>query len=732
MASAPLMSTDPGAPRDWQQQEKEKGPTTAADAGKKMNDEETQDFLEHARTEYQADVDYDRPNREAALDDLVFVFKDPWDPEVRRSREAQGRPCISINTLPQTIGQVIGDRRLNETSIQVLPKEDGDKDVAEVRGDLIRNIEAQSKAKRVYDRALENQVACGIGNFKVVLDYADDDVFMQDIFIRTIANPLAVIWDRMSVDPTGRDARHCYVQDTLPRKVFERRWPDQAPSDLGQELSSRLRQNGWFTNDTVRIVEYWRMVYRDRTLALMLDGSVIDITDKDKAEYEANLFLDGEGKPRTRKSSKCYAQMWLITGHAILDGPYELPVNRLPVFRVNGRVGMVGEDRVRFGLTRFAKDGARYKNYWRSSATELISMATKAQWVGPDDAFEGYEDSFRNSHRSGDPLLRYRKNASAPPQRVDPPAVPTAILNEAAMAAQDIKDTTGIQDASLGIRSNETSGKAIMARQREGDVATIMYHDELNSAIEECGDVINQLIPVVYDTARTIRVIGKDGEARLVRINDQNDPESIDLAKGKYDVAISTGPSFTTKRVEAAENVLQLAQAVPLLGQVAPDLLVETQDLPNGDQFVERLKRALPPQLTQDDSAGGDGTEGQPGMPQQPDPAQAAQAQAQQMQEHAQQMQMEAAQQAQQHAVMMQAMELRREEAAVQKAEADARAAAANADKAEAQAEEARAKMHGTVATTINSLSPDMSDVGEEDETTDTPPGAQPAAGIAQ
>jgi len=725
MASAPLMSNDPGAPRDWSLQEKEKSPTSPADSGGKMTDEETQEFLDHARTEFQADTDYDRPNREAALDDLVFVFKDPWDPVVRRSREAQGRPCISINTLPQTIGQVIGDRRLNETSIRVLPKEDGDKDVAEVRADLIRNIEAQSKAKRVYDRALENQVACGIGNFKVVLDYADDDVFTQDIFIRTIANPLAVIWDRMSVDPTGRDARHCFVQDTMPRKVFERRWPDHTPDDLGMELSTRLRQNGWFTNDVVRIVEYWRMVYRDRTIALMKDGSVLDVTDKDEAEYAENLYLDDQGKPRKRVAPRCVAQMYLITGHAILDGPYELPINRLPVFRVNGREGMVGDDRVRFGLTRFGKDAARLKNYWRSTSAELLAMAPKAQWAGPADAFEGYEESIRNSHRSGDPIIKWAKNASAQPIRMDPPPLPAAVLNEAAMNAQDVKDTTGIQDASLGIRSNETSGKAIMARQREGDVATIMYHDELNSAIEECGDVINQLIPIVYDTARTIRVIGKDGEARLVRINDPMHPDSIDLAKGKYDVAITTGPSFTTRRVEAAEGIIQLAQAVPLIGQAAPDLLVATQDIPNGDEFVERLKKALPPQLTQDDDAGTEGAEGPEGAQPQADPMQAQQ---QQMAA----MQAQAAQAAQQHAMQMAQIELRKEQANAEKAEADARAAVANAERAEAQAEEARAKLHGHIATTINSLAPDESALGDEAGTADTPPGAQPAALEAQ
>lgn len=715
MASAPLPTSDPAAPRDWE--------TDIEPAGK-MTDDQALDFLAEAREEYQADADYDRPNREASLDDLVFVYKDPWDPAVRRSREAQGRPCMVINTLPQIIGQVIGDRRMNETSIQVLPKADGDQKVAELRGDMIRSIEAHSKAKRVYDNACENQVACGIGNFKVALDWADGDGMQQDIFIRPIANPLAVIWDRMSVDPTGRDARHCFIQDTMPRKVFEKQWPDKAPDGMGDDLSTKLRQNGWFTKDTVRIVEFWRMIYRDRKLAMALDGSTLDITDLKKEDYQFRVWIDpATQKPVIRTRKSCYAQMHLITGNAILDGPYELPISRLPVFRVMGRVGMVGDDQVRYGLTRFAKDPARYKNYWRSVSAELLAMAPKAQWAGPADAFEGYEDSIRNAHRSGDPIIKWAKNPSAQPERVNPPPMPVAVLNEAAMNAQDIKDTTGIQDASLGIRSNETSGKAIMARQREGDVATIIYHDNLNAAIEECGGVCNELLPFVNDKARTTRVIGKNGEARLVRINDPDDPEAVDITKGEYDVTISTGPSFTTKRVEAAEALVSLAQAVPMLGQVAPDLLVASQDIPNGDEFVERLKKALPPQLTQDDGPG-EGPDGEPmqgGQQAQPDPMQ-------QQQMQMAQMQAEAAQMAQQHAMQMAEIELRKEQANAEKAEADARAAAANADKAEAQAEEARAKLHGGIATTLNSLAPEESALGEASETADTSPGAEPAA----
>lgn len=632
-------------------------------------------FLEHAREEFDADASYDRINREAALEDLQFVAGDQWDPTVKAAREAKGRPCLTINVLPQFIGQVIGDRRINKTTIKVRPKKDATVEQAEVRSGIIKSIEAYSRAERVYDAACEDQVTCGISNFRIDLDYAENDVFDQDIFIRHIPNPLAVIWDRMSVDPTGRDANHCFVQDIMPRKVYEARWPDQpCPSELGDDMVNTITATGWFDKDVVRITEYWRLVEKQRKLALMNDGDVKDITDLAPETYQAQLWVDPRtGQPKIRQSMRTYAQMHLITGFAILEPVYEIPLTRLPIIKVEGRVVRVGDDRVRYGLVRFAKDSQRLKNYWRSVAAEALAMAPKAVWLAPDDALEDRQDDFREAHLSGDPVLIYNKNASQRPERVMPPPVPAALLQEAQMNQQDIKDTTGLQDASLGMRSNEISGRAIQARQREGDVATVIYHDNLNAAIQEGGDVINQLIPIAYDTPRTLRVIGADDRDKLLKVNDPNDEGSPDITSGKYDVALETGPSYTTQRLESAEAMMNAIQVAPQLMQVAGDLIVKAQDWPGAQEISERLKKAMPPEITQE--------EGQEPTPEQQQQAQ----QAQQMQ----MIQMQEAAAQLEHAAEMRKAELVKAQADANKAEADAHKAAADADRAKAEAEKA-------------------------------------------
>lgn len=660
--------------------------------------DDEQEFIAEARELYNQDRQADKENLDAALDDLKFAAGDQWDKIVLANRQSLGQPCLTINTLPQFIGQVVGDRRVNQTAIKVLAREDADVDIADIRSDLIRNIENQSRAQRVYNQAFEQEVICGIGNFRVDLDYADDDVFDRDIFIRPIPNALAVTWDYMSVDPTGRDAYHCFVDDMLPKKAYEKRWPGKPPSNLGTQVQTDCSIDGWITAGTVRVTEYWRMIEKTRVIALMADGKVIDITDKEPEEYEAQLYRDPlTGQARTRKVQRKYAQMHLITGFCILEGPYEIPLNRLPIIRCNGREVAVGDARVRFGLVRFAKDPQRLKNFWRSVAAEMLSKAPRNQWLASSDAVEGRESDFRSAHLTGDPLLIYNKNASAPPELQPGPQVPAAVLNEAQINAQDMKDVTGIHDASLGIQSNETSGIAIQRRQQEGDVATIVYHDNMNAAVQEAGDIVNQLIPLVYDTARTIRVIGPDEEHRLVRINDPNDPDSIDLAKGKYDVTIATGPAYMTRRLEAANSMLEAVRVDPQLMQVAGDLIAKAQDWPDADQIAERIKRTIPPQIL--------GDEEQDGQPAQPNPEQqaAAQQQAMQMQAQQQQMQME---------LQKQQAELEKAQADAVKAQAQAREAFSNALKAEAEAAQAGVKaqheeigMHASIARHLDEFS---------------------------
>lgn len=560
-----------------------------------------EDYLKDVRETYKLDIQADDDNRQAAMEDKKFCAGEQWDPEVLLQR--QGLPCLKINTIPQFTAQLVGDWRENKVAVKVLPAEGGDKNVADVRADLIRSIETKARAQRVYNNAFESMVQCGDGALRVDVKYAGDDVFDQDITLSPIDDALSVVWDRMSTDITGRDANHCFVDDQIPENEFCARWKDADPSLLRDSEKRVMSSEGWINNKLVRVTEHWRLIERPRTLVMFKDGNTYPFEGKqeDITPEELDEFIQKHGEPMKMRLAPCtYAQMHLITGYKILAGPYEWKLDRLPIIRMVGRVTTVGDRRVRYGLIRDMKDPIRLRNFVRSVAAEQLGYAPKAQWIAPESAVEGREDTFRKAHLTRDPLLVYNDEAESPPERVEPPQIQSALLNEAQVYTQDIKDVTGIHDASLGIKSNETSGKAIQARQREGDVSALTYYDNGNAAILEAGDVINQLIPQIYDGTRIVRIIGEDESTKLVTINDPMNPESPNLAVGKYDVAITTGASYTTRRAEAGEAMMNAIQVWPQLMGVAGDLVVKAQDWPGAEELADRLIKTIPPALLSD------------------------------------------------------------------------------------------------------------------------------------
>lgn len=626
--------------------------------GKPDDFDSVEEFLSHVRELFIRDIEADRRNREEASKDLAFAAGEQWDQRVIEARRRAGKPILTFNRIPTFVSNVIANRILTDVTIKVLPEDESNQDKAKIRQGIIRNIMKNSEADRAFIEAFKNQVICGIGHFQISLDFADDDVFEQDINIIPIPDPLSVVWDSESVDLTGADADHVFVIDALDKDEFHRRYPDAVVGDFGLDshfFDRSTRDRG----DVVHVVSFWRMRSETRELALVEneDGStsVIDITDeKDDSDILARVVVDRDGRPVIRESKRRKAEMWLLTSQSILAGPYVLPITRVPVFKQIGWEVFTDEGRMRWGLVRFLRDPQKLHNFWRSVVAEKLMKAPRNVWLAPIEAVKGYEDIYRRSHISDDPLLVYNSDAGVPPQLVNPPDIQNALLTEASQSAQDLRDISGISEAALGLTSNEVSGQGILARQRVGELGMVIYNKNADEAIQEAGKVVNELIPIVYDTIRTVKILGEESDSiQFITINRTLED---DITIGKYSVVSSTGPSFTTKRVEAAEAMFNMINAMPQTLGVAADLIIDAQDWPGKEKIVRRLRMQLPPGFVDPDEL----------------PPEVIQQQAAQQQAAQQQAQIQLAQVA---------AELREKEARAREAEARALASEAEAAK---------------------------------------------------
>lgn len=555
-------------------------------------------LLETLRERYKRATEADHENRVEALADIKFVNVpgEQWDANMKKERGS--RPCLEFNRLRTTIKRVINNIRAQRPSGKVRPTEDADKKTSEAIEGLIRNIWANSDGDSAVDQATEYVVGAGMGAWRVVTKYSRDDAWDQDIGIEPIQNPFCLYKDPASKDPFGRDASYWFLTTRIGRDAYESKYPKAATVDFDGE--TEFDDEDWEDEDSVRIVEYWFREPYSETLLLLSDRRSVKEAELTPEQMQ-KLAAQGVQVVKTREV-QCYKiKMVIASGDAVLERA-DWAGSMFPFVQVLGEHMVIDGKSKWWGLVRHAKDAQRSYNYARTAAIETVALSPRRfDWATPRQV-QGHEGSWAEAHKKNYPYKLYNPDpeASGPPQRGGGAEVPVALVTLSQIDAEDVKATTGIYDASLGNRSNETSGVAIRQRQEQGEIAVYNYGDNIAKGVRRTWELLVDLIPRVYDTQRQIRILGADGADKYMSVNDG----VIDLSRGKYDVTITTGPSFSTQRQEAAEIYTAFAQANPAVFPVAGDLIFKSFDLPYADQIAERLKTLLPPQIQQMEAEG--------------------------------------------------------------------------------------------------------------------------------
>ena len=566
-------------------------------------------------------------SREDELDDLRFMAGSPdnqwqWPADVLSTRgSVQGqsinaRPCLTINKLPQHVRQVTNEQRQNRPNGKVIPADDNaDVQVAEIFNGVVRHIEYMSDADVAYDTACDNQVTYGEGYIRLLTEYCNDDTFDQDIKIGRVRNAFSVYMDPTIQDPCGSDAEWCFITEDILKSEYERLFPDATPiSTLYSQGVGDQGISSWLQEDTIRIAEYFYNVYDSETLHLYPNNQTAKANSPEDKQLKEMY-----GKPlRTRKVDRKKV-MWMKTnGFDILD-EREWSGKYIPVVRVIGNEWEVDGQIYISGLVRNAKDAQRMYNYWTSQEAEMLALAPKAPFIGYGGQFEGYENQWKTANTTNWPYLEVNPDVTDGaggvlplPMRAQPPLPQTGLIQAKMGAGEDIKATTGQYDASLGEQGNERSAKAIIAREKQGDVGTYHYVDNLARAIRYITRQIVDMIPKIYDTQRIARIIGADGEVSMVKmdpsqeepVREVRDQETGGLIEkiynpgvGTYDVMVTTGPGYMTKRQEALDAMSQILQSNPQLWAVAGDLFIKNMDWPGAQEMADRFKKILDPKV---------------------------------------------------------------------------------------------------------------------------------------
>jgi hypothetical protein len=595
-------------------------------AAGKVSEADDHDRLATMRSRFTMALSAYSDSREDELDDLRFMAGSPdnqwqWPADVLATRgSVQGqtinaRPCLTINKLPQHVRQVTNEQRQNRPTGKVIPADDkADVAVAEIFDGMVRHIEYISDADVAYDTACDNQVTYGEGYIRLLTEYCREDSFDQDLKIGRVRNSFSVYMDPTIQDPCGSDANWCFLTEDLTKDEYERMFPNASPvsSMMSQGVGDQSLAQ-WLSEDTVRIAEYFYIEHKSAKLNLYPDNvTAIDGTPQDK-----QLKLMFQKPIRSRNVDKKQVKWLKTNGFEVLQ-EQDWAGKWIPVIRVVGNEWEVDGQLYVSGLVRNAKDAQRMYNYWVSQEAEMLALAPKAPFIGYGGQFEGYENQWKTANTTNWPYLEVNPDvtdgagsALPLPQRAAPPLAQTGLIQAKMGASDDIKATTGQYDSSLGAASNERSGRAILAREKQGDTGTYHYVDNLSRAIRYVTRQLVDIIPKIYDTERVARIVGLDGEVGMVKVNPQQ-PEPVksivdqtgivmekvyNLSVGVYDVCVTTGPGYMTKRQEALDAMSMLLQSNPDLWKVAGDLFIKNMDWPGAQEMAARFAKIIDPKV---------------------------------------------------------------------------------------------------------------------------------------
>lgn len=576
------------------------------------------EFLGTARKRFEQATSRENKNRSNAVDDLKFLAGDQWPAAVKAEREAEQKPCLTVNKIPTFLHQITNDQRQNRPAINISPVGDkGDVETAKMLKGLIRYCERRCGADIAYDTGFKNAVANGFGYWRVLTEYEDEDSFDQVLVVQRIRNPFTVYIDPTATDPCAADARWAFISEMIPREEFKERYPNAQPLNWTETgFGDDYRQ--WIGDKHVRVAEYYLIQTKTRRVVALRNGH-IGYYDELSDEVKERIKADKHEIVRERATECDTVMCYKITAKEILES-YEWAGSTIPIVRILGDETDVEGEVVYSGIVRGAKDPQRMYNYWVTKETESVALQGNAPYIMEEGQVEGHEIRWKQANRKTFPYLLYKPTNTAgkpapPPRREAPPQVSPGIIQAKEGAAQDMMATTGVRfDATKSERVQDESGVALRQLRQNTDLGAYHYIDNLGFALKRTGDIFLEVIPKIFDTQRIVTILREDGGSEHVRIDptqaephaDVKDREgktvpSYNLGLGQYEVTVTIGPSYATKRLESANQMFQFGQAFPGAAPYIADLVAKESDWPGAEEIAKRLAMTLPPGMLQPD-----------------------------------------------------------------------------------------------------------------------------------
>ncbi len=564
----------------------------------------------------ESDLDQRQQAREC---DRFLLDKDgQWEESIARTLDSQKRPRYTFDQTTPAIEFVMADIEDMDFSVNVKPHSGAaTKDLALLREDMIRSIENDSNAPKIYRDACRRMIRRGFDAWIVKAKFRDEWSFEQDLFIENIPNAINRVWlSNTSTMPDSSDSDEGYVLTSMSPDAYYKQFPEGKGVSVGDaDLGEHWDQ---YRPEVITIGERYYKKDTMKEVAQLSNGEVVEVDDNYEKVIE-ELALSGVTEVRRKKVKDYKIYHRIFDGGGMLSNERETPFRSMPIVTVYGNYELLGESsKITYhGQVLKQMDYQRVLNYATSREIEEGALAPRDKvWMTKGQA-KGNTQQLESMNVSADPVQFYSNDseAAAPPFKMGG-AQPNAHLSIlGANMAQGIQIAGGVNNAMNGDFAGRMSGEAIKAQIDRGQGSTRKWVNALVNGIKRTGEILVEAMPVVYDTKRQLMLIGVDGTESLVEVNNEvYDKETQKMVKvnnlndGKYKVFCDAGPAYSNRMEAGLAALLEYAAIDPTVVQQGGDIMLKAIDAPLVDKIAERKRSQMlatgmipPDQMTEEE-----------------------------------------------------------------------------------------------------------------------------------
>ncbi|AKL13278.1 TPA: portal protein [Kluyvera intermedia] len=531
--------------------------------------------LESILCKFDADWTAGDEARTEAKNDLFFSRVSQWDDWLNQYTTLQYRGQFDV--VRPVVRKLVAEMRQNPIDVLYRPKDKAGPDAADTLMGMYRTDMRHNSAKIAVNVAVREQIESGVGAWRIVTEYEDQDPTSNNQIIRR--EPIhsacsCVIWDSNSKQMDKSDARHC----TIIHSMSKEGWEDYAEKNgLDDDNIPGFQSPNdwvfpWITQDTIHIAEFYEVEEKKETAFIYQDpitGEPVSYFKRDIKDVIDELADRGFIKVAERQIKRRRVYKTILSSSDIYKDKQLIAGEHIPIVPCYGEWGFVESKEVYEGVVRLTKDGQRLRNMIMSFNADIVARNPQKKPFFYSEQISGYEHMYSGTDAYPYYLINRTDENSGdlPPTPIaymESPEVPQANAYMLEAATNAVKEVATLGVDAEAVNGGQVAFDTVNQLNMRSDLETYVFQDNLATAMRRDGEIYQSMVNDLYDVPRTVTVTLEDGSEKEVQLL----TEMVDLTtgervvlndiRGRYECYTDVGPSFQSMKQQNRAEILEL------------------------------------------------------------------------------------------------------------------------------------------------------------------------------